>query len=220
MKQHLILFLVIYFLSSHIVRAQSPQWTRKDSLNLSRLLKSNGEIKLNRGAVNIDFGGGPLTPLIIAKPALKYDETLPSVYSEKEKRDPMLIPYRITESNKTYDSPYHYVAKPNLSNLLRPYSNWVQTWRDARPRNSREEIEATGVHYNILGERLNGQLVPTYSLKPTAGGISLGNDIIVPTTANGGTISGLDLMKPFTKEFWDIRGRARRARTLEVLRTY
>ncbi|KAA6306072.1 hypothetical protein EZS27_042273, partial [termite gut metagenome] len=161
-----------------------------------------------------------VTPPLMAKPALKYDETLPSVYSEKEKRNPMLFPYRMTESNKTYDSPYHDVTKPNISNLLTPYSNWAQTWRDARPRNSREEIEATGVHYNILGERLNGQLVPAYSLKPTAEGISLGDGITVTTTASGSAISGLDLMAPFTKEFWNIKGRARRARTLEVLKNY
>ncbi|KAA6325812.1 hypothetical protein EZS27_025013 [termite gut metagenome] len=220
MKQHVILLLIAYFLSSHIVRAQSSQWTKRDSLNLSRLLKNNGEIKLNRGAVNIDFGGGPVTPPLIAKPALKYDETLPSVYPKNEKKNPTLMPYRITESNKAYDSPHPYVTKPNISNLLKPYSNWAQTWRDARPRNSREEIEATGVHYNILGERLNGQLVPAYSLEPTAGGISLGNGITVTTTASGSTISGLDLMAPLTKEFWDIKGRARRARTLEVLKNY
>ncbi|KAA6332996.1 hypothetical protein EZS27_018547 [termite gut metagenome] len=172
MKQHLILLLVVYSLSSLFVHAQSLQWTKKDSLNLSRLLKSNGEIKLNRGAVTIDFGGGPVTPSLIAKPALKYDETLPSVYQENEKR------------NKTYD----FLYQPNIiniSNLLKPYSNWTQTWRDARPRNSREEIEATSVHYN-----------------------------------SGSTISGLDFMKPFTKEFWDAKGRARRARTLEVLEAY
>ncbi|KAA6311958.1 hypothetical protein EZS27_037022, partial [termite gut metagenome] len=90
---------MVYFLSSQIVRAQSSQWTRKDSLNLNRLLESKGEIKLNRGAVNIDFGRGSVTPPLMAKPALKYDETLPSVYSEKEKRNPMLFPYRMTESN-------------------------------------------------------------------------------------------------------------------------
>lgn len=33
------------------------------------------------------------------------------------------------------------------------------------------------------------------------------------------SISG-DFMAPFTKDFWNIKGRKRRARTLEVLRTY
>ena len=35
----------------------------------------------------------------------------------------------------------------------------------------------------------------------------------------GGGISG-DFMAPFTKDFWNIKGRKRRARTLEVLKTY
>ena len=37
---------------------------------------------------------------------------------------------------------------------------------------------------------------------------------------NGGTIGGLDLMAVFTKNFWDKKGKERRERTLEVLRTY
>ena len=36
----------------------------------------------------------------------------------------------------------------------------------------------------------------------------------------GGTISGLDLMAAFTKEFWNKTGRDNRIRTLEVLKTY
>ena len=39
-------------------------------------------------------------------------------------------------------------------------------------------------------------------------------------TVNGGTIGGLDLMTIFTKDFWDKKGRERRARTLEVLKAY
>ncbi len=38
--------------------------------------------------------------------------------------------------------------------------------------------------------------------------------------ASGGGISGLDLMTPFTREFWNFKGRKRRARTLEVLKAY
>lgn len=35
-----------------------------------------------------------------------------------------------------------------------------------------------------------------------------------------GAGGGMDLMKPFTREFWDFKGRKRRLRTLEVLRAY
>ncbi|MBO4984596.1 MAG: DUF4858 domain-containing protein [Bacteroides sp.] len=42
----------------------------------------------------------------------------------------------------------------------------------------------------------------------------------LPLEANGLKPSGLDLMLPFTKEFWTFRKNLRRARTLEVLRSY
>ena len=45
--------------------------------------------------------------------------------------------------------------------------------------------------------------------------IRIGEDVSVC----GGTISGLDLMAAFTKEFWNKTGRDNRIRTLEVLKT-
>lgn len=41
-----------------------------------------------------------------------------------------------------------------------------------------------------------------------------------PQSGGGVGIGGLDLMLPFTRQFWDVKGRKRRARTLEVLRAY
>lgn len=38
--------------------------------------------------------------------------------------------------------------------------------------------------------------------------------------ARVGVGGGMDLMKPFTREFWDFKGRKRRIRTLEALRAY
>ena len=38
--------------------------------------------------------------------------------------------------------------------------------------------------------------------------------------ASGGLGFSGDFMAPFTKEFWNVKGRKRRARTLEVLRAY
>lgn len=50
-----------------------------------------------------------------------------------------------------------------------------------------------------------------YALKTPTGGWQ--------GTGSGG-IGGLDLMAPFTREFWNFKGRKRRARTLEVLKAY
>jgi hypothetical protein len=72
-----------------------------------------------------------------------------------------------------------------------------------------------------MGERANNRVVNIYTLTPVADGISLGNGIIMTTQSSGvNNINGMDLMKPFTKEFWDRKGNARRARTLEVLEAY
>lgn len=64
-----------------------------------------------------------------------------------------------------------------------------------------EQIEATGLRYRVT-ERANNMAVGGWQ---RIGGVG---------------ISGLDLMVPFTCEFWNFKGRKRRARTLEVLKAY
>lgn len=198
------------------------QWTKQDSINLQRLLTGEKEIKLNPGVRNmIDFGKESNVPLSPKQnPGLKYDETLPAVYPDKQKVKLTLNPYSIYTPHN-YDPIHQKVIKPDvLSEHMKPYTNWARTWRDASPRRSREEIEATGVRYNIMGNRLNNKYVNTYSFTQTAGSIPLGGGVTVTTTGSGSAIGGLDLMKPFTKEFWDRKGTERRERTLEVLQAY
>lgn len=80
-------------------------------------------------------------------------------------------------------------------------TNWAKHPFDAGPRETVEQIEATGLRYRVT-ERANNMAVGGWQ------------------GANGGGISGLDLMTPFTREFWNFKGRKRRARTLEVLKAY
>lgn len=78
MTKCFILFLLIC-LSVPVVYSQ--EWTKKDSLNLSRVLKEEGEIKLNPEAVKqIDFGSDIMgTPLMSTeKNWMLPDESLPS----------------------------------------------------------------------------------------------------------------------------------------------
>ena len=81
------------------------------------------------------------------------------------------------------------------------YSNWASHPLDAGPRERLEQIEATGLRYRVT-ERANNMAVGSWQ------------------GAAGSGIRGLDLMAPFTRDFWDVKGRKRRARTLEVLRAY
>ena len=63
-----------------------------------------------------------------------------------------------------------------------------------------EQIEATGLRYMVT-ERANNMAVGSWR------------------SVGGGGIAG-DFMRPFTKDFWNRKAARRRARTLEVLRTY
>ena len=99
--------------------------------------------------------------------------------------------------------------------LQRSYSNWAHNPMAGGVRKSLEEIRASGVRFRQLSERANGMMVNSVVMDspiPLFGGSGV--------YINGGTIGGLDLMAVFTKNFWDKKGKERRERTLEVLRTY
>ena len=85
--------------------------------------------------------------------------------------------------------------------ILRIYSDWAKTPFEKGVRKSMDEIEATGMRYRMT-ERANNMAVGSWQ------------------GASGGLGFSGDFMAPFTKEFWNVKGRKRRARTLEVLRAY
>ena len=85
--------------------------------------------------------------------------------------------------------------------MLRIYSDWAKTPFEKGIRKSMDEIEATGMRYRVT-ERANNMAVGSWQ------------------GASGGLGFVGDFMTPFTKEFWNVKGRKRRARTLEVLRAY
>ena len=185
------------------------QWTGKDSINLKRLLEGDGEIKLNQEAIKqVQQALG--SPLIIRESsATKYDESLPKVYPEKEKLVLTLMPYT-ARTKYNYDPIYKkkidlkadtYKSNPfeTLYALSIP-TNWAKHPFEGGYRKSLEEIEATGLKYNPLAERANNKAVGAW--KSAAG----------PT--------GYDFMTPFTKDFWNIKGNKRKARTREVLASY
>lgn len=213
MKYCIILFLWIGSLTS-LVHAQ--EWTDKDSTRLNRIMKAPEEIKLNPEAVRqIDFGSGTIGSPRMSneKRWMLPDETLPTASPDElplDKRQILsLHPYK---ANTPYDWDPIYRKKIKVGKdtwrgdpfyVLRTqfsYTNWAQSVLGAGIRRSLAEIEATGLRYNPLAERVNGMMVGGWqkTSKP----------------------SGIDLMTVFTKDFWDKKGNARRARTLEVLKTY
>lgn len=191
----------------------AQNWTPQDSLRLQQLLKGNEEVKVNPDALKeleMNFLG---TPRVSTKKSwMNFDNTLPTSLQEEPKKKIKLTlrPYA-TNTKYNWDPVYQKKIKIEentwrgdsfyeLKQLL-VYTNWAKNPLDAGLRESVEQIEATGLRYRVT-ERANNMAVGSWQ------------------GAGGGGIGNLDLMTPFTREFWNFKGRKRRARTLEVLRTY
>lgn len=190
----------------------AQEWTPQDSLHLRRFLRGEGEVRLNPDVlkeIGIDSPlGSPKEDM--NKSWLEFDSSLPVMPQMPEKKVVLTLrPYtantkynwdpvyqkKITVNKNTWrSSPFYELTK------LKIYTNWAKRPLDAGPRESVEQIEATGLRYMVT-ERANNMAVGGWR------------------GVGGGGISG-DFMAPFTKDFWNIKGRKRRARTLEVLKTY
>lgn len=190
----------------------AQEWTLQDSLHLRRFLSGEGEVRLNPDVlkeIGIDSPlGSPKEDM--NKSWLEFDSSLPVMPQMPEKKVVLTLrPYiantkynwdpvyqkKITVNKNTWrSSPFYELTK------LKIYTNWAKRPLDAGPRESVEQIEATGLRYMVT-ERANNMAVGSWR------------------GVGGGGISG-DFMAPFTKDFWNIKGRKRRARTLEVLKTY
>lgn len=190
----------------------AQEWTPQDSLHLRRFLSGEGEVRLNPDVlkeIGIDSPlGSPKEDM--NKSWLEFDSSLPVMPQMPEKKVVLTLrPYtantkynwdpvyqkKITVNKNTWrSSPFYELTK------LKIYTNWAKRPLDAGPRESVEQIEATGLRYMVT-ERANNMAVGSWR------------------GVGGGGISG-DFMTPFTKDFWNIKGRKRRARTLEVLKTY
>lgn len=208
--KYFILFLGLLFVVAFPLYAQ--EWTPQDSLHLRRFLSGEGEVRLNPDVlkeIGIDSPlGYPKEDM--NKSWLEFDSSLPVMPQMPEKKVVLTLrPYtantkynwdpvyqkKITVDKNTWrSSPFYELTK------LKIYTNWAKRPLDAGPRESVEQIEATGLRYMVT-ERANNMAVGGWR------------------GVGGGGISG-DFMAPFTKDFWNIKGRKRRARTLEVLKTY
>ena len=215
MTKRFILFLSVCLVTS-LIHAQ--EWTKKDSLNLHDLLHGNGEIKLNPEAVKqIDFDSGILgaPQNFTDKNWMVPDETLPSALPDQpslEMRQLLtLYPYKPT-TPYNWDPVYRKKIKVGKDTwrgdpyyklkTLFIYTNWAKTPLDAGERASIEQIEATGLRYNPLAGRVNNAMVGAWEGVGSSG------------------IGGLDFNSIFTRRFWDRKGNIRRARTLEILKSY
>jgi len=191
----------------------AQNWTPQDSLRLHRLLNGEGELKLNPEVLKELGVQQPLgTPkMSTEKKWLDFNTTLPDIPNMPKKK--VVLTLRPYTANTKYNWDPVYQKKINIDKntwrgdpfyelkIQTIYSDWAKTPMDKGIRKSVEEIEATGMRYRVT-ERANNMAVGSWQ------------------GASGGGIGGLDLMVLFTKEFWNVKGRKRRARTLEVLKAY
>lgn len=191
----------------------SQNWTPQDSIRLHRLLQGEGEVKLNPEVLKEMGINSPLgTPKMATdKSWLDFDNTMPVMPQAPKKK--IVLTLRPYTANTKYNWDPIYQKKIQVDeNTWRgdPYyklkaylapTNWAKTPLDVGPRESIEQIEATGQRYRVT-ERANNMAVGGW--QGAGGGIGFSGDFLAP----------------FTREFWNFKGRKRRARTLEVLRTY
>lgn len=192
----------------------AQSWTPQDSLRLQRLLNGDGEVKLNPDALKeLEMNAPWGTPRADTyKSWMDFDTSLPTAPDNSEKPEKKIIltlhPYK-ANTKYNWDPVYQQKIKVDkntwrgdrfyeLKKRFLP-SNWAVRPLDAGPRETLEQIEATGLRYRVT-ERANNMAVGGWQRTSSP--------------------SGLDFMTPFTRDFWNFKGRKRRARTLEVLRTY
>ena len=204
--------LVLGLLFTVALPCYSQNWTAQDSLRLQKLLDGEKQPELNPEAIEELFHGKLMGNQKLSKQKkwLDFDETLPTAPKvSTEKVVLTLYPYKpntpynwdpvyqkkIHVDKDTWRGPFY-----QLKTLKTP-TNWAKNPLDAGLRESVDQIEATGLRYRAT-ERLNNMMVGTWQ-----------------STAGCG-VGGLDLMLPFTREFWSFKKRKIRKRTLEVLRTY
>ena len=191
----------------------AQNWTLQDSLRLRRLLDGEGEIKLNPEVLKEMGVQEPLgkQQISMEKQWLDFNTTLPEIPNTPKKKVVLTLrPYTAT-TKYNWDPVYQKKIKIDKDTwrgdpfyelkILRIYSDWAKTPFEKGVRKSMDEIEATGMRYRMT-ERANNMAVG--SLQGASGGLGFSGDF----------------MAPFTKEFWNVKGRKRRARTLEVLRAY
>ena len=191
----------------------AQNWTPQDSLRLRRLLDGEGEIKLNPEVLKEMGVQEPLgkQQISMEKQWLDFNTTLPEIPNTPKKK--VVLTLRPYTANTKYNWDPVYQKKIKIDKdtwrgdplyelkRLRIYSDWAKTPLDKGLRKSMDEIEATGMRYRMT-ERANNMAVGNWQ------------------GASGGLGFVGDFMTPFTKEFWNVKGRKRRARTLEVLRAY
>lgn len=179
----------------------AQNWTPQDSLRLRRLLDGEGEIKLNPEVLKEMGVQEPLgkQQMSLEKQWLDFNTILPEIPNTPKKK--VILTLRPYTANTKYNWDPVYQKKIKIDKntwrgdpfyelkMLRIYSDWAKTPLEKGIRKSIDEIEATGLRYRVT-ERANNMAVGSWQ------------------GASGGSGFSGDFMTPFTKEFWNVKGRS------------
>ena len=211
-KKEFLVFLLFLMWGILGTSVYAQSWTAEDSLRLQKLLQSEGEIELNSQALQeLRTGEKYNEPHVYdEKPWLKFDTSVPEVPSAFKINASCLTLHPYTPTTPFDWDPVYLQHIPVHENTWRhdPFyhlkthmipTNWAKTPFDPGKRQTVEQIEATGLRYRFT-ERANNMVMG-------------GWQFIGPPT-------GINLMMPFTRDFWRIRECKRRIRTKEELRMY
>ena len=195
------------------IGAYAQHWSSEDSISIKKLLNGHEELKLNKEAIKqIDFGQMASKPkLSDDKSWLAPDESLPNVLNINK----IKLTLRPYTANTRYDFDPIFQRKITVKEDTWRGVSVMQLANYLLPENWKKELWRDGVNFRMLSERANGMMVNSV-VNTQLGGINIGKGMYI--TGNG--IGGVDLMAVFTKDFWDVKGRERRKRTLEVLKAY
>jgi len=186
LKKNLFLFCLFCFMALQV----KAQWTVKDSIDLKKILGSDGEIKLNSNALKMlskSLYGKP--EMILDKSWMQYDLTLPTTpFADKEEEEvedehPLKISLNPYNANTKYNYDPVYKKTIRVSNAY--HGDITSLTRKNAPGTTR----ANNAHFMMMG-----------------GGISGGFNC--------------DFSYISSKRFWNFRAKKARKRTLEVLQQY
>ena len=199
------------------MRAQG--WTNTDSLRLQEILNNDEELDLNPKTME-ELRRNFLSEISTELPSrelkasyhkswLEYNTTLNLPDKHQPKVVLTLHPYN-GQTKYNWDPVYQRKIKID-KNTWRGnpfyeltsrfiYTNWAKTPLDLGPRETVEQLEATGLRYRI---------------EPRTSNKSYGSWQPIANPRGGTDLAGLT-----SKQFWAFRKRRTKARTLEVLNTY
>lgn len=139
----------------------AQNWTPQDSLRLRQLLNGEGEVKLNQEVFKeLEQSGSFGTPkAVVNKSWMDFNNSMPIMPKTPEKKIVLTLHPYTANTKYNWDPVYQKKIKINKDTwrgdefyalkILKIPTNWAKHPFDAGPRETVEQIEATGLRYRV-----------------------------------------------------------------------